>query len=81
MKRLFITAAITALCLCGCGTPTTGSTSSNASASQLSSSVSTSSSAQTQSEAIKVMPENKPVKVEDNKLESGVYSVSFNTNR
>lgn len=74
MKRLFITAAITALCLCGCGTSSTDS-SSSVSASQSTSSVV--SSSDTKGEEIKVMPENTPVNVDDNKLEPGVYSVSF----
>ena len=74
MKRLFIMSAITVLCLCGCKTASTDS-SSNVSISQSTSSVI--SSANTMEEETKVMPENTPVNVDDNKLESGVYSVSF----
>ncbi len=72
MKRLFVMAAITALCLCGCGTSSTGS-SSSASASQSTSSELSSSAT---NEAT-IMPENTSVNVENDKLESGVYSVSF----
>lgn len=74
MKRLFIMSAITVLCLCGCKTASTDS-SSNVSVSQSTSSVI--SSTNTMEEETKVMPENTPVNVDDNKLESGVYSVSF----